>query len=258
MKIVDNEMSTSYSLDVVTEFDSSKSNAYEEWIRDNVKDKTICIINPNSFLQTFLCLAYGGNVIQYSTKSNFYKNAYTDLPYEHIIGNFEFDDLPEADYYIHDMFSSNLVGEVLFLYKRMRYEGLLSKVIPTRIAVYDCVIGKTETKSIPLDWSSFDVETKKYFDVAKVKEKVGNFKYNIVQNEFESFNKIYEGDMANFTVDMLIRPELNNLAWSISFGKNSTNSFNNYGKGYYRIAKWLDKEPFLNLDVEEAISLKRA
>jgi len=248
-------MSNSFTSDSWNCLDVNKTNAYEEWIRNNVKGKDVCIFDPQDFLLVHLCCKYEANVTVYHSRTDRYAEKFgSDYNYNYIVANWERDPIPEADIYLHNLFSSHLHGELLWLYERMRHEGLLSKMIPTKISLYDCEINQTKTKVSRLDTSLFDDMSRQYIEDNWPANTTPD--YSKLDNTYSHFNRIYEGDLSNLKQDMLIRPDYKQLVWSISFG-DSELSFNSFGEGYFRPAKWLEKEPVMNYNVEENISLSR-
>jgi len=182
--------------------DHVRTNAFDEWISKNVKDKVVCDLGAGSGILCYLAYIYGARkVYGIECQTKCLKNLkviFKDYPIEIIEGDVFEMDYPECDIYLHELFASNFVGEgVMKMVENANRQGVGDKLFPNKINLYE---GHTELKNgIIVEHTGYLNKNPRDFFLFS-----GQRSFNLKMWEYYSVkhNTVYEGlikdlDMSN-------------------------------------------------------------
>lgn len=126
-------------------WDYHRTNTYEQWIKENVKDKVVCDLGAGTGILCYLAYYYGArHVYGMELRPKVVKTLrerFKDIPQIEIIeGDVLEDSWPESDIYLHEFIGNALVDEALDeLIFESRRRGLVEKVQPNTISIVNGV-----------------------------------------------------------------------------------------------------------------------
>mgnify|MGYP003321887832 FL=1 len=123
-------------------WDFNRTNAYESWIKENVKDKVVCDLGTGSGILCYLAYYYGAkHVYGCEIREEIVEdltNRFRDFPIDIIHCDVLEDEWPEADIYLQEFIASPFIGEnIELLFKEAIKRELEDRVYPNIISIYD-------------------------------------------------------------------------------------------------------------------------
>lgn len=227
-------------------WDYHRSNAYERWIKENVKDKVVCDLGAGSGILCYLAYYYGarhvyGIELRPTVVETLWKR-FEDIPQIEIIHSDVLEDpWPEADIYLHEFIGNGLVDEYLDeLIFESRRRGLVEKIQPNTISI---VNGKGKNYRVK------ETPTKELFDaggrdfIERFEDEVGFFYPPLFTNDvgettphWEGHIREYENHIIEDRVDLYtMRGE---VLWEMSFDGQFPVSNWSQPNTHWTIDKW--------------------
>lgn len=227
-------------------FDAERTHAYEEWIKNNVKDKVVIDLGSGSGILCYLAWKYGAKKvygIELSIKRAEMSRRILPDDIEIITGDIETHELPECDIYLHENFASNLVAEIgVFITERARKEGWADKIYPNMMTLYDVDIIEEERLQTKINPNTYEGGTQEFIELLELEGLLPDKFGTRLNTNIKINSKVWEGkfiDLYDEYGPALTRPDLNYLGWESSFdGKHIITNFS--GKEtHWNIHEWV-------------------
>lgn len=210
----------------------NKSNAYEDFISKNVKDKIVIDCNAGNGLITWLCLKYGAKKV-YCLENNqhaylhlrnyvFRKNSRVEL----LNINSVVDDLPKGDIYIHDLFSTLLFDKGLLNFLNNCRKQNITNLYPNKIQIVQGIIDKKLEENIVPDQNHlFDclhTQARSYVKLMnKLYPTLLSTQVNVFKSSYNTHNEhyVYDGNLLELSELSIkfVDKELSNVWWNAFF-----------------------------------------
>ena len=139
--------------------DSQRNHAYESWISENVKDKTVIDLGAGSGILCYLAVKYGAKKVYALERRGELIDRMKEIlgdSVEYIHGDLLETELPECDIYLHEWLSSELwnerrylknfyeagdkeleAGHILDLVEYAKRNNFIDKLYPNRVELSD-------------------------------------------------------------------------------------------------------------------------
>ena len=227
-------------------FDAERTHAYEEWIKDNVKDKVVIDLGSGSGILCYLAWKYGAKkVYGIEMVPELCRMSSRILPdeIEIINGDIEtFKDLPECDIYLHENFASNLVAEIgTFIVERAKREGWADKIYPNMMTLYDVEIVEDKRIQSPVDINNYNGGTQEFIELLELENEIPPIFGTRLNTNIKVNSKVWEGKFVDLYKEystVFTRPNDNCLGWEASFdGKHIVSNFSG-NETHWNIHPW--------------------
>ena len=264
LKIYDDDRPNEYYPTEYCVLDPNRTNAYESWIKDNVKDKTFIDLGAGSGVLCYQALKYGAKKV-YAFEGNSrligdLKDTFKDnKEVEVVYGNFEHDPIPECDIYVHEMIAHNIVSEGLsVLFARAEYEGFADHLTPFDIEVWNCIPETYDMIDEPVDTNNFMPATKEFLENVVPVYTEQFYKGHIYHVDLKE--KIFHGHMKDLKHEMFLKPEYagtkNRIAWKVNFPNGA--SYQNFNsETQWNLGEYWKENPMYSYDPEESIRARQ-
>lgn len=119
--------------------DDNKMHAYEQFIKENVKDKVVIDLGTGPGIMGYLAIKYGAKKVYCIELIEKYLNVAKKMladydNVEFILGDARNLTFPEADIIIHEIFGHNVYDEYIYdISKNLHKQGMLHKITPRKI-----------------------------------------------------------------------------------------------------------------------------
>lgn len=123
-------------------WDFNRTNAYEQWIKENVKDKIVCDLGAGNGILCYLAYYYGAKHVYGCEirKKQFLEltDGFKDLPITIVHCDVLEEEWPEADIYLQEWISSPFIGEnIELLFEETIKRELEDRLYPNIISIYN-------------------------------------------------------------------------------------------------------------------------
>ena len=139
--------------------DSNRTNAYINFIKENVKDKVVIECGTGTGFFSWLSIKYGAKKV-YSCEQSRELCANLQERFKEI-NNLEVinldvftDKLPEGDIYIHELFGHSALGEGIFYFLKNCMKQNIKNIYPNNLKLVSCNL--TDLTQTPISLKDFD------------------------------------------------------------------------------------------------------
>lgn len=210
--------------------DSQRNSAYENWISENVKDKTVIDLGAGSGILCYLAVKYGAKKVYALERRGRLIHRMKEIlgdTVEYIHADLLETELPECDIYLHEWLTSEFwnekrflknfygegdkeleVGHILDLVEYAKKNKFIHKLYPN-IVELSSIQGTSTT-----EWADIELESHSKYSRNFLQEYYGDLtKNSIYRNEIHNKKEIWAGhikDLKYMKVDDFI-------GWKLSF-----------------------------------------
>ena len=257
--ILDEVLPTEYCL-----LEWYRTNAYEKWIKDNVKDKTFIDLGAGSGILCYQALYYGAKKV-YAYEGNKHcinklEKLFGDVDRVEILHrNWERDPIPKCDVYVHEMIAHNVVHEgLLVLFARAKYEGFADTLTPFDIQIWNCVSESYDRIEEDIDKDLFEPATKDF--ILNIAPEYKDIKMYGHLHHVKLKEELFHGHMKDLDISMFVKPEYagteNRIAWKVTFPDGSF--YQNFNcETHWSLGQYFESDPRFSYDPEENIALSK-
>lgn len=213
--------------------DSQRNHAYESWISENVKDKTVIDLGAGSGILCYLAVKYGAKKVYALERRGELIDRMKEIlgdSVEYIHGDLLETELPKCDIYLHEWLSSELwnekrylknfyqegdkeleVGHILDLVEYAKKNNFIDKLYPNKVEISDIRGGSLQgLVSVSLDKHS--KYSRKFLE-----DYYSDIVENIVyRNHLTYKHVVWRGDLKDLKYYKSEEPR-NYLGWIFSF-----------------------------------------
>jgi len=184
--------------------DSNRTNAYINFIKDNVKDKVVIECGSGTGFFSWLSVKYGAKKVYSCEQSielceNLNKRFKNIDNLEVIHTDIFVDILPKGDIYIHKIFDCCALGEGLLHFLKNCERQNIKNIYPNNLRLVSCNLDNLKYSVVSLDdfdTSEFDNDLIEFFKINNKKldpnGRLFNSDYNIIES-----NLMFEGNIFN-------------------------------------------------------------
>lgn len=184
--------------------DSNRTNAYINFIKNNVKDKVVVECGTGTGFFSWLSAKYGAKKVYSCEQSirlcNDLNERFKEIDNIEIIHADVFTDiLPKGDIYIQELFGHCALGEGLFYFLKNCKRQNIKNVYPNNLKLVSCNLdnlNQTIVGSEEFDTSDLDKDLIEFFKINNKELKPNNLLFNSEYNITES-NTMFEGNIFN-------------------------------------------------------------
>jgi len=184
--------------------DSNRTNAYIDFIKNNVKDKVVVECGTGTGFFSWLSAKYGAKKV-YSCEQSIelckeLNERFKEIDNIEVIHSDIFSDiLPKGDIYIHELFGHCALGEGLFYFLKNCKRQNIENIFPNNLKLISCNLDNFNQTVVSLDEfdaSELDKDLIEFFAINNKEIEPNDLLFNSEYNITES-STMFEGNMFN-------------------------------------------------------------
>ena len=226
-------------------WDHVRINAYDQWISENVKDKTVCDLGAGTGILCWSAYKHGAKkVFGIEYQPDVYNELcfrFRNIPEIQIIkGDIFKMDFPEADIYLQEMYGSAFFCEgILSLFENAKRQNLENNIWPNKVTLYGGISYLEDSIDIGVNYSNFSETCQGFFDIYA--EKI-NRPMNLSYYSSQINRTVFDGYIKDIDIDKFEYVDEEDILWD----SNGIGNFNRYTH-WIADLKWGNKERWYNL-----------